>query len=488
MGLTYYGASTWGAKPLIIKAKNIVVFETGQNHSMSINECLEFSKPSYNFTSLKMTLLDMIDYFIVNRGQISVTDINLAKKSFVKTNNVLALDVKIKSPMGRMNYADSIIGCYLQNKGANKAGEIAFATRTMNWDNYTFLTDSPPDLVLPIPALDADCSSGVMLYQDSTKMLISLTTKGGISNVYDITKFDGSVKFNHSNLYEVGVKTNSLIYNGPNAALGGANYLTALAGKIAVSVQSNTSWFSGATSTTGRLERQVNGDGQVIEINNSFVSAFDVTTGEILWETPLDNRSLGQVVIENNIVYTQDMNGHLYALSLKDGKILWKFNGPYFKMNGGITPPTISSSGKIIWAVGYVAFGMGGMASKNGLVFEPNARLAIGNAKPVEFLSKRKFRSYDSSPKFSASPEINPTSIYFVVHKWNKDASECTMVETYQGKNTTYQLGVVSYRKETMLLGSDKLTGCQINFVNRDGYQFQYVTPDGITVVAWLSI
>lgn len=504
-GLGYWGNSTWGAPPTILEDQNLVIFESGQGHDIPWDESLYYSQPSLNFVQQKKIMLDVVDRFI--SGNASLANVDVAKKSFVETNKLESLDVFPKSPRGRMSYSDAIIACNIVEKRVGsrrvKAGEISFALRSVPWDNYSFLTDNPQLSVYPVPALDADASSGVHV----NGSLLTITTKGGIGLVVDIAGLDESVKFDNLNLEAKGVTVPRVVYNGPNAALGGANYLADIRGNIMVSLQANTSWFSGCTSTSGILERQVSEDGKVIPINSSFVQAFDVTTGQILWETPIHNRSVGEVRISGDVVYTEDAEGNLYCLDIHTGNMIWKYNGKQSGLMGGITCPVFHKN-SVIWTNNYNAFGLGGASGPNGVIFKPDLKILITRRdSPASFLDGRAFGSWDSSPKYTPNPAVNPVQKIFVSQEWvleyvkpNCKCSKCEILVcltkvTIDGVSTTYRLIVDGYDFQTRTLyfkdrdcQGTTLKDARVTFFNKNAYSFEYtdcVTQEN--VIAWLE-
>ncbi|MBV8195517.1 MAG: PQQ-binding-like beta-propeller repeat protein [Candidatus Dormibacteraeota bacterium] len=51
--------------------------------------------------------------------------------------------------------------------------------------------------------------------------------------------------------------------------------------------------------------------------------ALDIASGKQLWITALPNMALGGASVSNDIVFTSTFNGEIFALSRKDGSILW---------------------------------------------------------------------------------------------------------------------------------------------------------------------
>jgi outer membrane protein assembly factor BamB len=56
--------------------------------------------------------------------------------------------------------------------------------------------------------------------------------------------------------------------------------------------------------------------------------ALDLASGKQLWATPLPNMTLGGATVSNDLVFTCTFNGEVFALSRKDGSILWKSKLP----------------------------------------------------------------------------------------------------------------------------------------------------------------
>ena len=492
-GLNTYGNSVWGYEPVIDFKNNMIHWESGQTHNAIMDEAMYYSQPSLSFSGVKMPMLDIVEMFITKVGHLQIKDINIAKKAFTIVNSAQALNVLPRSRSSRMNYGDAVIGSYIVDmKTKNrliKRGEMAYAVRTIPFDNYSFLDDSAEGIIYPIQFQDADASSGAHRFDMNKSQYISVATKGGIAALINLTNINNDVVFNHSNLAAKGVTVDQTAYLGPNAALGGTNYQTAINKSILFCTQANTSWFSGSTTTNGILERQVSYDGKLIPINNSYVVAVNMLTGQPLWETPLGSRSLGQIVIDDSNVYTQDCDGNLYVLDQLTGSIKWKFNGASVGMMGGISSPLLLGDGSLVWANNYYAFGLGGHPGKSGVIFKPNPKLKISpSQEPQYYLNNNTFRSWDSSPKLSPNPAINPSIVYYVVHKWTK--SGCKMVQTVDGVNTTYQLAFGKYKYPTLLLTdkSGQLTDCSLTFINSKTYRFDYVSFDKVRVTAWLNV
>lgn len=81
-------------------------------------------------------------------------------------------------------------------------------------------------------------------------------------------------------------------------------------------------------------------------------AALDRKTGAVLWTTkdPLDSRAEGAVSAVNDVMFGCSMNGSMYALATKDGKVLWSY------ASGGMcnAGPSVSD-GRVYWGSGTFA-------------------------------------------------------------------------------------------------------------------------------------
>jgi outer membrane protein assembly factor BamB len=110
------------------------------------------------------------------------------------------------------------------------------------------------------------------------------------------------------------------------------------------------------------------GNGDVVHSNENargLVIAVDRHTGEVRWQTPLGDSVLGIVAARDGLAICPVRNGQVFALSLADGKIVWRQS-----ISG--SAPVIAGcafTGKRVYAVssdGYLAI----LDAKNGAVLE----------------------------------------------------------------------------------------------------------------------
>lgn len=411
-GLNYWGNSVWGGLPIVDMKRGLVYFGTGQAHSMPMSEILYYNTPEHDYIKLKIPVVNMIDRYVA--GTASLAAVNDVKHIFTEILRADALDVYPKSPRGRLSYSDGIVAARLSD------GVIAFAVRTLSWDNFTFLNTAPAD-IYPINSADADVSSGQLLYEDECHTLLSTSTKGGLVATLDITHWNKRISFDHMNLAEVGIFFKPMIFAGPSSALGGSNFQVVQSGETLTAVQGNIAWFSGARASDGTLERAISADGRVFQVDNSFVQCVNVKTGKILWETALENRAVEQVTIHNGLIFCQDLNGSCYVLSGKSGQLIWKADGSHWGMNGGNVGPQITKQGQVLWMNNYIVAGQGHFGP-HGVSLRVNSDLLINKCTTVcSMLNKKNFISWDVYPKHSfPNPFAMPVNNLIVTHTWSR--------------------------------------------------------------------
>jgi hypothetical protein len=416
-GLNYYGNSTWGAAPLIDKENNTIYFGSGQGHDIILDESLFYSNRNRNFLDVKVPYIDQVNGYL--DGDLDFKDLEKGREGFENINQTIVFNTNDKSPRGRMSYSDGIFGVYINDfmskNGLIVGGTIAFATRTTQWDTFTFLSDEPKVNVYPIRALDGDASSGLQLFKKNGKLNISTSTKSGVSLTLDLKSMNNDVIFNHNNLKSKGVKIVRYTLSGPAGALGGSNFQCDASDSTLVCAQGNMAWFSGGFSSTGSPEKHITQDGKLYDVNNSFLEALDMKSGEILWEKCYYNRAHAQVKIHNSLIFTQDDTGSLYVHDLNNGDLLWKYNGSRIGLNGGIVAPSISNM-DVVWTNNYNAFGIIGSAGKYGAIFTINEDLST--LVQYNLMSGRYFVSWDCSSKVTPNVAVRPVTEYHIVNQW----------------------------------------------------------------------
>ncbi len=371
-GLNYWGNSLWAGRPCLDLDRNLVYFGTGQAHAIPLAESLFYQQPDNNFLELKKPVIDTINKYIA--GTAKLNKVTNAKKKFIRQIKALSLDVKDKSPRGRMSYSDAIMGAYIvpytNSKGqVVPGGTKAFGVRIIPCDSYTFLSSSPSVVVYPLNDLDGDASSGVKLFNNGCgDIYLSTCPKSGLVPIVDVSNINPNVLFDDNNLARKGVDLTALVYGGPNSSGGGSSYLDDSTSTSLICTQSNISGIvDGSVGSDGTPECHVTTDGRVFPIGDSFVESVSIPDGDLIWETDLNEIATGEIVVRNNVAYTESYAGSLYALSASNGNILWHADGTPLGLNGGNVGPAVSDK-QVIWINNYVAFGSGS-AGPNGASF-----------------------------------------------------------------------------------------------------------------------
>lgn len=426
-GLNYWGNTTWGGNAYVDIKNNLIYYGSGQGHDIPLDENIFYANPGYNFKDLKKPLLNLIDRYIINSDNIPVSQINIAKTAFTDGIKMLALDVHQKSPRGRMSYSDGIFGVYINsfvndNGITIPGGSLAFGVRSVPNDTFTFLNTLLGN-IYDFNLLDGDVSSGIKLFKHKNEKYLATSAKHGLSPIINISKLNNNVIFNHQNLNEKGIKFEKLVFAGPNGALGGSNFLDSASDNLLISSQGNMSWFLGSTSTNNILERQISQKGELFDINNSFLQAISIPDGKIVWETPYYNRAHAEVIFYDNLIFSEDGDGSLYIFDVKNGDIIWKFNGQSIGLNGGIVAPAVNNN-EVFWLNNYSAYGIIGKPGPNGACFKINPKILITDDCSIyQMFDNKYFISWDASPKFTPNPAINPKSNQIVTHQWHLSKS-----------------------------------------------------------------
>ncbi|MFL5964887.1 MAG: PQQ-binding-like beta-propeller repeat protein [Gaiellaceae bacterium] len=58
------------------------------------------------------------------------------------------------------------------------------------------------------------------------------------------------------------------------------------------------------------------------------LTAFDAATGKVKWSKKLPHANFGAATVANDVVFTSDFTGKIYAYSTADGKLLWTAQAP----------------------------------------------------------------------------------------------------------------------------------------------------------------
>jgi outer membrane protein assembly factor BamB len=128
--------------------------------------------------------------------------------------------------------------------------------------------------------------------------------------------------------------------------------------------------------------------------------ALDVATGSILWRQELDTLVSGAPATDGNVVYVSGRDGSAWALSAKDGKVMWRVVGtPGTTGYVGAAAPTISDNVVIF-------------PSSGG---ELMAVLKIGNGTTVwrsSLVGRRLGRAYAFTPDITGDAVISGSTLF----------------------------------------------------------------------------
>jgi outer membrane protein assembly factor BamB len=87
--------------------------------------------------------------------------------------------------------------------------------------------------------------------------------------------------------------------------------------------------------------------GTLMQNGTAELDALDARTGEMVWQHSFDSVAFGGVTIVNDLVFTATLDGTVYALSRKDGSVVWQWEAP-----GGTNSWPAVAGDTLIWAFG----------------------------------------------------------------------------------------------------------------------------------------
>jgi outer membrane protein assembly factor BamB len=77
------------------------------------------------------------------------------------------------------------------------------------------------------------------------------------------------------------------------------------------------------------------------------IDALDAATGEVVWQRTFDRVAFGGVTVVNDLLFTATLDGMVYALSRKDGSVVWQWQAP-----GGTNAWPAVVGDTIVWPFG----------------------------------------------------------------------------------------------------------------------------------------
>lgn len=221
------------------------------------------------------------------------------------------------------DYFDSVVAMKLDT------GAVLWNTRLFGYDAWTVacLTTTHPSACPNPPGPDDDFGgSGGNLMGN----VVGFGQKSGF--YWALNTSDGSIAWSTQ--------------VGPHGNLGGIQWGTATDGKRIYVPLTNNEHFN-----------YVLANGQTI--TGSAWNALDSASGKILWQTPDPAQgtsfNMGAVSSANGVLYSGDLDGHMYAIDAATGKVLWSYLSSGTVLDG----PAIAN-GVIYWGSGYPRSGGAG--------------------------------------------------------------------------------------------------------------------------------
>ncbi len=499
--LNYYGNSIWAQAPTLDYKHNKIYQGTGQTHGIPLDETFALAAPSIDYFDRKQPVLNALyGYSQTNIAPIApimtLSDIQEQKDIFSEDTVVFATPtltgIAAMSPRGFRSYCDAIM-CWDLYSGS-PSGTLDWAFRTYIYDAETFVGDEPNIIVLDERGLDADASSGVHYFQDiqveggSFKSYAVACTKGSLVLVVDISGVNSAVTFDHTNPIEKGIVPTA-IYGGSDGTLGGSNYGSAQScGNLLITSNANaapvirTSIGFGSRSQlytnnfNQGFEFMVTQSGEILQIQNSIVQAFDISRQQIVWETPLGQRSHSVETCTNGIVFGINGDGVLFGFDIETGKIVWKLNVIPFGCGGGLTCPIFCGDCAII-IPNYSVAGTGGVGANGLLLAIDTDNLPKTTDTPSTIMDDRSFTSYDINPKADGTDPFQALVIDDVVtHIWT--GSSVLASHTITGTSATFVAGSYNSTEKSILFVSpivqNNLKYLSIDVLNKNTYILNY--------------
>lgn len=334
-GFNYFGNSVWGPPVTIDGDKQRVYFGTGQSHSLPFHELAFYEVASRSYINYKQRIAEAADLYLAVPSTSNLQSLNSVKDEFVNMLKRESTTLSVFSERGRRSFSDAVMALDLDLN-------FKWGFRTIPMDVYVF----DPSIYIIMTGygqtIDGDVSSGCHLFRRQCigRDLLATAPKSGIGAVFDHSD-ENDVVYLHCQ------------YLGPASALGGSNYqATQSLGHLLLPNQTNTPLFESFQ------EKMITREGVLIPY--SFNVGFDVRTGTVSWNAPLDAPALGQPAGVNGIVLTPDLVGNLYAHDMLDGRRLWKFDTQSSEApgNGGIASACVLKD-QVLWIPSYNAIQYG---------------------------------------------------------------------------------------------------------------------------------
>lgn len=310
----FTGNSIWGSQPTIDTKRGSVYVATGNNYSLpkNLEKCLKDLKAKDRSECFKK--FDAMD-----------------------------------------NYASSVLALDLET------GAVKWSRKLENFGAWTYACE--PTLAPVLPTKDKNCEDpdsddfdfgqGPMLLQTESdgknRQILAIGQKSGVFWAFDPDQ--------GRTLWSTKI--------GPGGTLGGMEFGSATDGKLIYAAITNFGHIPFQLSAGPEAGKTVNG---------GIWAGIDAATGTILWQTadPSSEKPLkgslshttfggdlgegffgvakGPLTVAHGVVFggSMDREGHMYALSAKDGKILWRFES-----GGSVMSAPAIVDNILYWGSGY---------------------------------------------------------------------------------------------------------------------------------------
>ena len=409
--LNYYGNNIWGGTPAMDFANNRVYAGTGQTHKIPEDETNALNLSS---TAFLETRLDVIaKQQAVNdaaaaaaagdaSGAQALADAEAAlvvasEAAQAAVEQAIAEGLDKKSPRGLLSHVDSAVAFRIFEEDGHAAGSVAWVGNTLNWDYWGALGKPSGESVFTssssnpgtnataagnLVGNDGDFGAGVTLFKSvlvegQVRDVVAGVTKSGIAIAFDAMT-GAQLQFD---------------ITGPASALGGANYNCCSDGKeVVYTVNANIAYFAGAINPQffGSFEEK-RWRGQTLHMMTSYINAWNVRTGETLWNAAIGrpdapDTTFGGLSFYNGMVICNSQgkmaNGQyageptvqvfdaLTGEQLHQSEDLLALSGGGDSAKGGGSASQIVVDGGMLFRhIGRDHMGISGSASSHGLVF-----------------------------------------------------------------------------------------------------------------------
>jgi len=476
----YYGNAVWGMAPTIDIARGLIYVGTGQAHSCPVDELLFYQNghpggPQY--VARKQPLLNAMYQYARPDSSTdgapfsSLAQVNEEKDKFIADTAAFNVAYNDKSPRGNASYSDAIIALRLTD------GRLEFGYRAVPWDSANFNSDSPNLLIIGSGIVDGDVSSGVKLFENvplengNYGTLLASVSKSSIGIVLDISGYNPNVVFDNTNLDLKGIVP-KIFYSGPDGPYGGANFAQSQDGGSRLIWCGSNNTFVGSSSfiyNTGYyqgVDFHITRDGRVFLPGDSFIASYDVSKGQIEWETSLGNTTHAITSVYNGVVYTSKATNQtltdkphramISGYNVEDGKLIWDMETHQKYHMAGLNTPSFTDGQAILinnYSLNFIGYAIGERGNK-GLVLNVEPCLLTTPTDNLNSLvNDNVFTSYDVSPKAK-----NPVSFQggallnqFITHSWDNNGN-LTATHTLDGVDT-----VLNFKAKDFIYSSNKI-------------------------------